>query len=55
MSAREDYSKRKISFEYINVLNDPEGLQRMLRLSNNRREVPIIVDAGKVTIGFGGT
>jgi len=27
----------------------------MLRLSGNRREVPVIVEEGKVTIGFGGT
>jgi len=27
----------------------------MLRYSNGRRSVPVIVDGGKVTIGFGGT
>ena len=54
-SAREDYSKRKISFEYINVLEDPVGLKRMLQFSSNRREVPVIVEGGKTTIGFGGS
>ena len=53
--AREDFSRRKIPFEYINVLEDPEGLQRMLQHSNGRRHIPVIVEAGKVTIGFGGT
>jgi len=53
--AREDFSRRKISFEYINVLENDDGLARMLKLSNGRRQIPVIVEAGKVTIGFGGT
>jgi len=27
----------------------------MLKHSNGRRQVPVIVEAGKVTIGFGGS
>jgi glutaredoxin 3 len=54
-SAREDFSRRKIPFEYINVLQDDDGLQRMLKHSNGRRQIPVIVEAGKVTIGFGGS
>jgi len=27
----------------------------MLKYSNGRRQVPVIVDAGKVAIGFGGS
>ena len=53
--AREDFSRRKIPFEYINVLQDDEGLQQMLRHSNGRRQIPVIVEAGRVTIGFGGS
>lgn len=53
--AREDYSRRRIPFDYINVLNDADGLKRMLEYSKNRREIPVIVENGKVTIGFGGT
>jgi glutaredoxin 3 len=53
--AREDFSRRKISFEYINVLQDDDKLQQMLKHSNGRRQIPVIVDAGKVTIGFGGS
>jgi hypothetical protein len=26
-----------------------------LEYSNNRRQIPVIVEGGKVTIGFGGT
>jgi glutaredoxin 3 len=53
--AREDFSRRKIPFEYINVLQDDDGLQRMLAHSKGRRQIPVIVAEGKVTIGFGGT
>jgi glutaredoxin 3 len=53
--AREDFSRRKIPFEYINVLQDDDRLQRMLKHSNGRRQIPVIVEAGKVTIGFGGS
>jgi len=27
----------------------------MLKLANGRRQVPVILEAGKVTIGFGGS
>jgi hypothetical protein len=37
------------------VLEDEQGLARMLQLANGRRNVPVIVEAGKVTIGFGGS
>jgi len=36
-------------------LEDDEGLARMLKYSNGRRQVPVIVESGKVTIGFGGS
>lgn len=53
--AREEFSRRRIAFEYIDVLEDAEGLQEMLRYSKGRRNVPVIVEAGEVTIGFGGS
>lgn len=31
------------------------NLQRMLAHSQGRRDVPVIVEGGKVTIGYGGT
>lgn len=53
--AREDFRRRKIKFDYINVLEDHDGLERMLKITNGRRNIPVIVEGGKVTIGFGGT
>jgi glutaredoxin 3 len=44
-----------VQFQYINVKKDPTGLAKMLEHSNGRRSVPVIVENGKVTIGFGGT
>ena len=37
------------------MLSDPAGLKKMLALADNQREIPVIVEGGKVTIGFGGT
>lgn len=54
-AAREDYANRKVAFEYINVLADPNKLKEMLKQSKGVRKVPVIVDGGKVTVGFGGT
>jgi hypothetical protein len=37
------------------VLEDEHALASMLKYSNGRRQIPVIVEAGKVTIGFGGS
>jgi glutaredoxin len=39
----------------VNVKKDAAALARMLEHTKGRRAVPVIVDNGKVTIGFGGT
>jgi glutaredoxin len=44
-----------VEFEYVNVKRDPAALDRMLVATKGRREVPVIVDGDRVTIGFGGT
>ena len=54
-AAREDYTQRAVPFEYVNVKTSAEGMARMLRHTNGRRDVPVIVDGDEVTIGFGGT
>jgi glutaredoxin len=40
---------------YHNVKKNPAELERMLAFSRGKREVPVIVENDKVTIGFGGT
>jgi hypothetical protein len=37
------------------VKKDASKLQEMLNLCGGRRAVPVIVEAGKVTVGYGGT
>jgi glutaredoxin 3 len=54
-AAREDHAKRKVAFEYVNVLADGAKLKEMLKHSKGVRKVPVIVDGASVTIGFGGT
>ena len=44
-----------MAFEYINVQKDKAGLERMLEYSKGSREVPVVVEDGKVTIGYGGS
>jgi hypothetical protein len=37
------------------VLVNPEKLDEMLKYSRGVRKVPVIVEKGKATIGYGGT
>lgn len=39
---------------YIDVGSDVAKLEEMLNISGGVRKVPVIVDGGKVTIGYGG-
>ncbi len=41
--------------EYVNVKKDKAGLERMLQYSKGSRDVPVIVEDDKVTIGYGGS
>jgi glutaredoxin 3 len=43
------------SGSYIDVKADKAKLDEMLKLSGGVREVPVIVEEGKVTIGYGGS
>jgi glutaredoxin 3 len=54
-AARDDFAQRGVPFQYINVKKSPTELQRMLEHSGAPRSVPVIVEDGRVTIGFGGT
>ena len=41
--------------KYVDVKSDSAKLQEMLKLSGGVRQVPVIIEAGKVTIGYGGS
>jgi len=36
-------------------MEDPKAMEEMLRLTQGNRQVPVLVDGGQVSIGFGGT
>lgn len=54
-AAVEDYQSRNVPVRYVNVKKDRAELDNMLALTGGRRLVPVIVEAGRVTVGFGGT
>ena len=49
IQASEAYGDRAV---FIDVDEDPEKLKEMLTLSGGRRQVPVIVEDDKVTVGF---
>ena len=53
-AARMDFEQEKRAFQYIDVTRDRSALKKMLEYSRGKREVPVIVDAGQVTIGYNG-
>jgi glutaredoxin len=54
-AARDYYQSLAVPFQYFNVKKNPAELERMLAFSHGKRQVPVIVDGDKVTIGYGGT
>ena len=54
-AALADYERRDVEVEYIDVRKSREAMEQMLGYSGGHRRVPVIVEDGKVTIGFGGT
>ena len=44
LAARDDYARRGVAFEYVNVKKNPAELDRMLEYSLGRRAVPVIVE-----------
>jgi len=54
-AAKADFERRGVKFREINAQGDPKALEEMLKLNGGRRNVPTIVEDGKVTVGFGGS
>jgi hypothetical protein len=44
-----------VKVEYRNVQRDSEAMTEMLALMGGRRDVPVVLEAGKATIGYGGS
>lgn len=41
--------------DYRDVIEHPQYLEEMLQHSQGVRKVPVLVEEGKATVGFGGT
>jgi glutaredoxin 3 len=53
-AAKDDLQQRGIRYNEHNVKANRAALRRMLEMNGNRRQVPTIVEGGKVTVGFHG-
>lgn len=53
-AAREAIEKSGREIEYYDVRFDAEKMNAMLKYSEGIRKVPVVVDQGKVVIGFKG-
>jgi len=50
-----DFGKRGYQVVYRDVKQDAAAMARFLELSGGERRVPLIVEEGRQTVGFGGT
>ena len=55
MKAREAFEGEGRDVDYRDVVENQEFLDEMTGLTDGKQLVPVIVDGGKVKIGFGGT
>ena len=52
-AAKDDFRRRGLAYREIDVAGDPRAREEMIALSGDHT-VPVIVEGGHVTIGFGG-
>ncbi len=53
-AAKEWLKSQGAKYEEINLSAFPDKIDEMLRASGGTRKVPVIIDNGKVTVGFNG-
>lgn len=53
--AREAKEKEGFTVDYQDVITDSQAMAEMLKLTQGVRQVPVLVEEGRVKIGFGGT
>ncbi|WP_028324708.1 UXX-star selenoprotein family 1 [Desulfatirhabdium butyrativorans] len=53
-AARQSYTEAGRSIRFIDVKTDPKYLEEMLRHSGGDRRIPVILDDGAISIGWGG-
>ncbi len=53
-AARQDLEERGVPYEEISTENNPKAVEEVMRLSNGKGIVPILISGEKVKVGFGG-
>jgi len=53
-AAKKHFGDKGRAFEEINVHRTPGAKEKVLKLTGGRTIVPVIVDNGEVSVGFGG-
>ena len=54
-AAKEDFNKRSVPFDEIDVHSVPGAGEEAQKLQGGAKRVPVMVENGKVTVGFGGS
>jgi glutaredoxin 3 len=54
VAAKDDFRKRGVVYEEIDVHTVPGAAEEAAKLAGGRKMVPVIVENGKVTLGFCG-
>ena len=53
-AAKDDFQKRGIKYEEIDVHTIPGAAEEARKLAGGAKIVPVIVEDGKLTLGYGG-
>jgi glutaredoxin 3 len=53
-AARQDLEERGVSYDEISTENNPKATEEVMRLSDGKGIVPILVSGNEVQVGFGG-
>jgi len=53
-AAKKHFGDQGVAFEEIDVHRAPGAIDKVKQLSDGRNIVPVIVEDGRVTVGFGG-
>lgn len=54
-AAKEDFATRGLKYTEHDVTLDPAKKDEAIRLAKGVSAVPVIVDDGRITVGFGGS
>ena len=53
-AAKRDLEERGVPYEEIGIADNPKAAEEVMRLSNGKGIVPILVTGEEVQVGFGG-